>query len=211
MIRRAAAHLTLVVLAAALLNGCGSHSPGAGPAGHPAGKTAAKKPLTPEDEFSRNMVSAVAANKPSMVPVQVKFDLRDRPDVGQPVQVDLAIVPMSASVDRVSGKVEGEDGLELIEGAEIAATERPVEGVPIRHAVKVLPRRQGIFTVRAVVTVDAGGVASTESYSLPVIAGAGAGESTGKPGPAAAAAASTAAPARVSEAHPNAGTAAAAQ
>jgi hypothetical protein len=211
MTRRPLAHLTLIVLAAALLGGCGSHSPGAGPAGQSASKAAAKKPLTREDEFSRNMVSAVAANKPSMVPVQVKFDLRDRPDVGQPVQVDLAIVPMSASVDRVSGKVEGEDGLELTEGAEIAATERPAEGVPIRHAVKVLPRRQGIFTVRAVVTVDAGGVASTESYSMPVIAGAGAGENPGKPGPPATAAVTAAAPARVSDAHPNAGTSAAAQ
>jgi hypothetical protein len=156
------------------------------------------------------MVSAVAASKPSMVPVQVKFDLRERPDVGRPVGVDLAIVPMSASVDRVSGKVEGEDGLELIEGGEIAATERPAEGVPIRHAVKVLPKRDGIYTVRAVVTVEAAGVSSTESYSMPVIAGTGAGENPGKPGPAATAA-TTAAPARVSDAHPSAQTSAAVQ
>lgn len=201
----------LAVLAAALLGGCGSHSPEGGPGGRPAGKTLAKKPPSPADEFSRNMVSAVAANKPSMVPVQVKFDLRDRPDVGQPVNVDLAIVPMSASVDRVSGKVEGEEGLELIEGGEIAATERPAEGVPIRHAVKVLPKREGIFTVRAVVTVEAAGVASTESYAMPVIAGAGAGENPGKAGSGPAAAITAAAPSRVSEAHPDARASAAAQ
>ena len=201
----------LILAAAALFCACGFHSPGGGPADQSAGKTLAKKPLKPEDEFSRNMVSAVAASKPSMVPVQVKFDLRARPDVGQPVGVDLAIVPMSASVDRVSGKVEGEDGLELVEGGEIAATERPAEGVPIRHAVKVLAKREGIFTVRAVVTVEAGGVSSTESYSLPVIAGAGAGANPAKPGPAATAAVTTSAPARISDAHPGAQTSAAAQ
>ena len=211
MTRSLGGQLTLILLAAALLGGCGSQSPGGGLAGQSASKTVAKKPLNTADEFSRNMVSAVAASKPSMVPVQVKFDLRERPDVGQPVGVDLAIVPMSASVDRVSGKVEGEDGLELIEGAEIAATDRPAEGVPIRHAFKVLPKREGIFTVRAVVTVEAAGVSSTESYSMPVIAGAGAGENPGKAGAAASAAGTSAAPERVSDAHPGARTSAAAQ
>jgi hypothetical protein len=163
--------LALVLGAAAILAACGSHSPGGGPGSAQAAKTVAKKPLNPMDQLSRNMVSAVASTKPSAVPVQVKFELRGRPDVGQPVDIDLAIVPMSGSVDRVSGKVEGEDGLELVEGGEIAASDRPTEGVPIRHAVKVLPKREGIFTVRAVLTVSASGTASTESYSMPLIAG----------------------------------------
>jgi hypothetical protein len=200
----------LILAAAALLGGCGSHS--AGPAAGPASsKTAAKKPLSAGDETARNMVSAVAASKPSMVPVQVKFDLRERPDVGQPVEVDLAIVPMSASVDRVTGKVEAEDGLDLIEGGEIAAADRPAEGIPIRHVVKVLPKREGIFTVRAVVTVDAAGVSSTESYSMPVIAGTGGGETPAKPASAATAAVATPGPARVSEAHSGPQSSAAAQ
>ena len=162
--------LALVLAAAAMLAACGSHSPGGGPVSQ-AAKSVAKKPLNPMDQLSRNMVSAVASTKPSAVPVQVKFELRGRPDVGQPVDIDLAIVPMSGSVDRVSGKVEAEDGLELVEGGDIAASDRPTEGVPIRHAVKVLPKREGIFTVRAALTVSASGVASTESYSMPLIAG----------------------------------------
>jgi len=148
------------------------------------------------------MVSAVPAAKPSTVPLQVKFELRERPDIGQPLELDLAIVPMSGAVDRVSGKVEGEDGLELVDGAEIAPTERPVEGAPIRHVVKVLPKREGIFTVRAVLTVDAGGSPSTETYLMPVIADSGATATPDKPAaaPAAAAAAvAAAAPARVGQ------------
>jgi hypothetical protein len=139
------------------------------------------------------MVSAVPVNKPSTVPLQVKFELRERPDIGQPLELDLAIVPMSAAVDRVSGKVEGEDGLELVDGAEIAPTEHPVEGAPIRHVVKVLPNREGIFTVRAVLTVDAGGSPSTESYLMPVIADSDATATPGKPAAASAAAAAVAA------------------
>jgi hypothetical protein len=204
-------NLALMLAVAALSSGCGSHSPEAGPAGQAASKIAARKPVSPTDELSPNMVSAVASNKPSALPLQVKFELRDRPGIGQPVDVDLAIVPMSASVDRVSGKVEGEDGLDLIEGGEIAASDRPVEGVPIRHSIKVLPRREGIFTVRAVLTVDASGVSTTESYSLPVIASTATAEDPPTPATAPAAAPAAPAPARISEAHPGAPATAASQ
>ena len=158
------------------------------------------------------MVSAVASNKPSTVPLQVKFELRDRPDVGQPVELDLAIVPMSASVDRVSGKVEAEDGIELLEGSEIAAAERPVEGVPIHHHLKVVPKREGIYTVRALLTVDASGVPSSDAYSMPLIVVAAAAASPGTPGtPAPTAAAAARASVRASEAHPGPPPTAAAQ
>jgi len=189
-----ARNLVLFLAAAVLFAGCGSRSSGGSAAGQTPGKAATRKAANPADELSRNMVSAVAANKPSTQPVQVKFELQDRPDVGQPVDVDLAIVPMSASVDRLSGKVEGEDGLELLEGAQIAATDRPAEGVPIRHAVKVVARREGIFTVHAVLTVDASGQSSTETYSMPVIAGGGASDLPAKPGAGTTATASVTAP-----------------
>jgi len=32
-----------------------------------------------------------------------------------------------------------------------------VEGIPIRHSIKVLPKKDGIFTVNAVVSADAAG------------------------------------------------------
>jgi hypothetical protein len=185
--------------AAALLGGCGSHS--SGTAGGTPAKAVAAKPVKPIDELSRDMVSAVASNKPSTLPLQVKFELRDRPDVGQPVELDLAIVPMSASVDRVSGKVEAEDGIQLLEGSEIAAAERPVEGVPIHHHLKVVPKREGIYTVRALLTVDAAGVPSSDAYSLPVIV------ATAEPTASAAATA----PVRASETHPGPPPTAAAQ
>ena len=163
--------------------GCGSHSSGGSTAAPAAAKTITRKVANPGDELSPFMVSAVAASKPSTAPVQVKFELRNRPGVGQPLDVDLAIVPMSASVDVVSGKVEADDGLELTDGGDIAATQHPAEGVPIRHAIKVVPKREGIFTVRASVTVEAAGTSSTETWSIPVIAAPAA--ESGAPAPAA--------------------------
>jgi len=199
MIRILCRNIAPAFAAAALLGGCGSHS--SGPAGGTPAKAVAGKPVKPIDQLSRNMVSAVASNKPSTLPLQVKFELRDRPDVGQPAELDLAIVPMSASVDRVSGKVEAEDGLELLQGGEIAAAERPVEGVPIHHHLKVVPKREGIYTVRALLTVDASGVPSSDAYSMPVIVAAASAESPGTPGtPGPTAPAAATAPVRASEA-----------
>ena len=180
-------NLALSVVAAGLLVGCGWRSSGDGP--KPAAKPVARKTVNATDELLRNMVGAVAANKPSALPIQVKFELRDRPQVGQPIELSLAIVPMSASVDRVSGKVEGEEGLEVVEGAQIGATDHPAEGAPIRQSVKVLPRHEGILMVHAVMTVDAAGQTSSEAYAIPLIAGGGAADLPGKPaGPATAAA-----------------------
>jgi len=196
--------------AVALLAGCGSHS--AGTAGGTPAKPVAGKAVKPIDELSRNMVSAVASNKPSTLPLLVKFELRDRPDVGQPVELDLAIVPISASVDRVSGNVEAEDGIELLEGSEIAAAERPAEGVPIHHHLKVVPKRAGIYTLRALLTVDASGVPASDAYSMPVIVAAASGETSGTPGTAGPTASAAApGPKRATEAHPGPPPTAAAQ
>jgi len=87
----------------------------------------------------------------------------------------MVIVPLSGAVDKVSGAIEADEGLELVEGATIAATDRPAEGVPIEHTLKMLPTREGIFTFRARINVDASGRTSSETYSMPLIIGQGIG------------------------------------
>jgi len=178
-------NLTLCLVAAVLLGACGS---GANPnaaaeRAAAAARNAARKAANPADQISRNMVGAVALNKAANVPVQVKFELRDRPHVAQPVDVDLVIVPMSGSVDRVSGKLVAEEGLDVVEGGQIPAIDHPVEGVPIRHTIKLMAQEQGIFTFSAVVTVDSGGQSSTQTFAMPVIAGEGMPDLPAKPAP----------------------------
>lgn len=162
-------NLMLALAVAALVWGCGSGSHSGLGTHTSAAAAKAKRTAKPRD----TLVSAVASGKNATLPVQVKFDLKQRPDVGQPVEIDLVIVPMSGSVERISGKVQGDDGLELVDGADIPPSDRPAEGVPIEHTIKVRPQRDGIFTFSAVVTVSAGTQSGTETYSMPVIAGAG--------------------------------------
>jgi len=154
-----------------LLAACGS---GSTESAAEARRAAAHRAVSPADAQARNMVNAVAdAKGGAPVPVQVKFQLKSRPDVAQPLDVDIIIVPISGSVDRVVGTVEGEEGLDIVDGGQIPAADRPAEGVSIAHTIRVLPKRDGIFTLSAVLTVDSAGQSSRETYSIPIIAGAG--------------------------------------
>jgi hypothetical protein len=164
-------NVSVCLVVATLTCACDSGNPGAAtPHKHSA---APAKPVSPDAARLSGMVNAVAANKASTVPVQVKFDLPAHPIIAQPVSIDLVVVPLNATVDRVSGKVEADDGLQVLDGAQIPPVDRPAEGMAINHTIKVLPTRDGIYVFRAVVTVESGGVTSSETYSMPVIVGAG--------------------------------------
>jgi hypothetical protein len=167
--------------AVAMLCACSSgETPGPAASAARPGQAAPRK-SPPSSLLSPDMVGAASTGGTGAPAVLVKFELRQRPSVAQPLDIDLAIVPASGALDRVSGKVEVGDGLELAAGAEIPPTERPVEGVPILHSIKVRPKKDGIFTVNAVLAVDAAGQSTSRTFSIPVIVGAGLPEPPAKP------------------------------
>lgn len=177
--RNAAAALVL----AALLGACGSgHDGTAGGSG----SHVAKKALSPADQLSRALVAGFTQVKPgnTPLPVQVKFALQSKPEVAQPLDVTIAIVPTASNLDRVFGKVEGEEGLEMAGSGELEAAERPLENTPIERTIKVLPQKEGIYTLTATVSVDMAGQISTQSYTFPVITGNGMPDLPSAPAPA---------------------------
>jgi hypothetical protein len=166
--RNAAAGLVI----SALLCACGSSDKSAQ---SQAAARNSHKVLSPAQTLARNMVSAATQTKPGSapIPLQVKFALRTRPDVAQPLDIDLQLVPTASNLDRIFGKVEGDEGLELVGSDELAEAEKPVENTPIDRSIKVLPKHNGIYLVTAIVSVDMGGQISTQTFQIPVIAGAG--------------------------------------
>ena len=170
LIRHALPALTAAVILS--LGGCGSGDK-SGAAAAPGKPNAANvRKVLPGGAISPNMVGAVSGARTGAATVQLKFELLERPNVGQPLDMDLVILP-AANIDRIYGRIETSDGLALAEGAQIAATDRPVEGMPIRHSVKLTPGKDGIFTVTAVVSMETGGQTSTQAFAIPVIVGAG--------------------------------------
>lgn len=159
-------------LSLALLAGCGSGHDAAPAA---AAGAAAKKAAPPADPLARSLVAAVASIKAGTppIPVQVKFALHDHPQVGTPVDMDLAVIPTAATLDRVFGKVEGEEGLAVVSGAELPDTQKPQEGAAVHHSLQLLARQDGIYELTVTVSVDSGGILSTQAFTIPVLAGRG--------------------------------------
>jgi hypothetical protein len=159
--------LGLIVAAA----GCGSQNEPA-PAQAKAPAPVRKAP-SPADSLSPYLVAAVTTAKSGASLLQVKFELAGRPVVGDPVVVDLVIVPAADHIEQISGTVQGDDGIEVVSGGTIPAAEKPAFGTPIHHSLKVRARRDGIFTLSAVLSVEADSQTLAPVYSVPLIAGNG--------------------------------------
>jgi hypothetical protein len=147
------------------LAGCGSSEPD--PNATPtSGKPKAGRPAGPAD-----MVAAVSASK---VPgeVDVKFALSDRPAVGKPVDIRLALTP-TIELDRLYARFQPSEGMDLVKGGETDHIDRPAVGTDIAHTVTVTPKADGIFYVTATVISDSSTGSVSRIYSIPIIAGAG--------------------------------------
>ena len=134
----------------------------------------------PGAEDLHDMVAAASANK-SGPPVEVKFALVQKAEVGQPSTLDVAIVLGQPLPDAITVAFQPTDGLEIVEGADLLSVDRPAEGIPIRRTVKLLPAKDGIFTVNAVVTLKEAHDSPVRTFSIPIIAGRGVPEPAARP------------------------------
>jgi hypothetical protein len=131
------------------------------------------------EEDLADMVAAVAAAKAGP-PVEVKFALSTRPEVGQVMDLDVAVVPREPVPDSLSVSFQVADGLDIVEGSQLERVDKLVDGTPIRHVVKILPKRDGIFALTAVVSFAASNQDWSRTFSIPVIAGEGLPEQVAK-------------------------------
>ena len=166
----------LAILAAGTLlcaAGCGSGDPkltAAATKAHKA-KSGGAASSQPGDPALSDMVAAVSPAKGP--PVELKLGLPVRPEVGQVTELDVALVPSQPLPDSVAIAFQVVEGLEIVEGSQMARVEKLTAGTPIRHVVKVLPKRDGIFAITAVVSFTQSNVELSRTFSIPVIAGEG--------------------------------------
>jgi hypothetical protein len=161
------------------LGGCGSSSSQPG-----AGSTSKKKvmhaqTLDPGSRAPDDMVAAVSAGKPGP-PIALKFEVRETPKAGEALDVDIAVLPDAPAINRIYGRFQTGDGLELVEGGQLGQVDKPAAGSIIRHVVRVLPKQDGIYALTATLSVDQGDDSLSRVFSIPVIVGDGLPESTAK-------------------------------
>jgi hypothetical protein len=133
----------------------------------------------PGEEALGDMVAAVGAAKAGP-PVEMKFSLPTRPEVGQVMDVDVAVVPRAPVPDSLSVSFQVVDGMDIVAGAQLQSVDHLVDGTPIRQVVKILPKRDGIFALTAVVSFVTSNQDAARTFSIPVIAGEGLPEQVAK-------------------------------
>ena len=175
----------LAALAAGLalgLGGCGSGDKPA--AASTSANLKSQKPkgvvsTKPGEEDIGEMVAGVSSAKAGP-PVELRFALPTRPEVGQVADLDVAVIPRAPVPDSVSVSFQVADGIDIVDGSQLERVDKLVAGTPIRHVVKILPKRDGIFALTAVVSFVVSSQDWSRTYSIPVIAGEGLPEQVAK-------------------------------
>jgi hypothetical protein len=167
-----------MVAVTALVAGC-SKSGEEIPAAGPSTKVSTGTKAVDTAKVRADMVAAVSASKGGP-PVALKFALHERPMVGEPIDVEVALIPTSPLV-RLFGRFHASTGLTLVKGGETPQYENPVAGEPLQHVVTVMANNDGIFYITAAVVADAENSSLTRTFSIPVIAGEGVTETAPKP------------------------------
>lgn len=152
-------------LAAALLvGGCGSSEPEAGSANNPKANTGARPPRA-------DTVAAVSSSK-APAAVDLRFVIPEAPVVGQPLAIQLTLIP-TVELERLVARFQVPEGLELVSGAETGRLDKPAPGAEISHTLTVRPKADGIYNITAVVVTDSATESVARTFSIPLIAGAG--------------------------------------
>lgn len=150
--------------AAVLLAGCddGPTSDAPGPT-----ESAATPVKPPPIKLPPEMVAAVSSTRNSAI-VSVHFSLKGIPTVDSALPVDIAIVPHDAFL-AVSAHFEAREGIVLVAGNSLDRQADPVPNKLINHQLVLLPKREGVFTVTAVIETVTGEGAVSRVFSIPVI------------------------------------------
>ena len=146
---------------------------------HSAKKVKKNAVAKPGEEDPADMVAAVSSSK-ATTSVEVRFVLPTRPQIAQEMDLDVAVIPRAPLPDSLAVSFSAGEGLDIVDGAQLERVDKVVEGVPLRHVVKVLPKRDGIFAITAVVSFVQADQELARSFSIPVIAGEGMPEQVAK-------------------------------
>ena len=113
------------------------------------------------------MVEAAAQGK-SQLPVRLKFELKQRPVIGQPLDVDLAVMPqIDASAADI--QVTGGDGLNVAPGAKQADLPALEAGQVYRQTVTVIATTDGVLLLGLTVSLKHDEMTDSRAFSIPLI------------------------------------------
>jgi hypothetical protein len=125
-----------------------------------------KRGPTAEEQTAGMVLAAASGN--SDVPVRLKFDLPHRPKIGQPLEVEIALLPqVPAQMAEIDASVS--NGLELRtqDARELVADVRA--DAVYRHSIELTPTAPGVLFLSLDVTLKHDEITETRSFTIPVI------------------------------------------
>jgi hypothetical protein len=162
---------TVAFCAALLLAAChgndSNQAPASGMSKLPTKAPVPAKPGPTPEELTAGMVEAVAVGK-SSVPVALKFDLPTRPEVGQPLEIVLGVLPQE-SAGAASLKVSGSDGLQPASGNAVIDVGAVDSAEAYRVTVTATPTAEGVQFLNVDVSLRRDDSTDTRSFSIPII------------------------------------------
>lgn len=139
----------------------------------PSKKAHAQQPVDPTAKALAAMVEAVGASD-AQPPIELRFSIHARPEVGQDDEVDYAVVPQVAGLETIHLAFGARDGLQVKSRGPILAAINPATGVPIFGSITIRPFKAGLFTLSAAVAVESSaGDSVVWPFTIPIIAGEG--------------------------------------
>ncbi|HWX30506.1 MAG TPA: hypothetical protein VNZ53_24070 [Steroidobacteraceae bacterium] len=118
-------------------------------------------------ELTAGMVEAASQGK-SQLPIQLKFDLKQRPALGRALDIDIAVMPqIDASPANV--QVSGGDGLNVAPGTGQIDWPAIEAGQVYRHSVQVTPTVDGLLLLSLTVSLKHDETTESRVFSIPLI------------------------------------------
>jgi hypothetical protein len=119
------------------------------------------------EELTAGMVEAATQGK-SQLAVKLKFELKQRPTVGQPFDIDIAVMPQ---IDASSADIQVRDG----DGLTAAPGSNPVKlaaveaGQVYRQTLKLTPTLDGVLLLGVTVSLKHDEIDESRAFAIPLI------------------------------------------
>ena len=157
---------------AVVLTGCGeaSHTAAERLMGGPKAKLAPAASAADQEleRQTQGMVSAVTLGRLNSDAIALKFALQARPEVGQPLKVDLAFLPQVAS-ESLSASFIPVAGLTISPDQAPAQFANVQPATAYRYTLSVVPDASGVFYLSTVAHLDTASGPAVHTFSIPVL------------------------------------------
>jgi hypothetical protein len=121
-------------------------------------------------ELTIGMVQAASLGK-SQVPVELKFDVLQRPSVGHALEIALALLPQIAA-SPATLQMTVSDGLSVAAGSDTLEIPSVETAEVYRRTVRLTPRAEGMQFLDVTVTMKHDEISESREFSVPLIVAA---------------------------------------